>query len=335
VLFKLIPSEKGGYNKTFAATIFFRQKWRVFMKTTLKRVLAFAMTFALLITLVPVNSVSAASKPKLNRTTASITVGKTTTLSVKSKPRNATVKWSTGAKKIATVSNKGKVTGVGIGTAKITAKVKAAKKTYKLTCAVTVNGISKTVSTQKALNTALKNKGVSKITLKTNKSAKYKISKGTYKNIALVVDAPKADVDNSGVFKSITVKAIKSDTFTERAKGNKIKVTADSARVIVSSGAQLSNLTFSSPNANVRLVANGTVDNVAVDASSTVLTIDAKATLGTVAVSDTAEGSRVVIETNSTVKSVAVDARSSEVKINADETAKISRVNINEAAEGS
>lgn len=71
----------------------------------------------------------------LNKTTASVQVGKTVTLTATVKPDNATdktVTWSTSDKSVATVS-KGKVTGVKAGTATITAKAGGKSATCKVT----------------------------------------------------------------------------------------------------------------------------------------------------------------------------------------------------------
>ena len=70
--------------------------------------------------------------PKLNKTKATVYVGKTVTLKVTGTAKKVT--WSTSKKSVATVSSKGKVTAKKAGTATITAKV----GTKKLTCKVTV-----------------------------------------------------------------------------------------------------------------------------------------------------------------------------------------------------
>lgn len=70
--------------------------------------------------------------PKLNKTKATIYVGKTTTLKVTGTAKKVT--WTTSNKNVATVSSKGKVTAKKAGTATITAKA----GTKKLTCKVTV-----------------------------------------------------------------------------------------------------------------------------------------------------------------------------------------------------
>lgn len=81
---------------------------------------------------VSVKSPIVPSSVKLNKTSTSIVQGKTLTLLATvspSKAVNKTVKWSSSNKKIATVSSKGKVTAVGVGTAKITATTTNGKKT--------------------------------------------------------------------------------------------------------------------------------------------------------------------------------------------------------------
>lgn len=73
----------------------------------------------------------------LNKTSASVMVGKSITL----KPtvtgvKNYTLQWSTGDKTIATVTKSGKVTGVKAGSVTVTVKIKDTK--YKASCKVTV-----------------------------------------------------------------------------------------------------------------------------------------------------------------------------------------------------
>lgn len=75
---------------------------------------------------------ASAAKVKINKKTATINVGKTVQLKITG--TKSKVKWSTSNKKIATVTQKGKVTGKKAGKATITAKV--GKKKYK--CTVTV-----------------------------------------------------------------------------------------------------------------------------------------------------------------------------------------------------
>lgn len=76
--------------------------------------------------------ISAATKVRLNKKKATLTVGKTITLKVKGTKKK--VKWSSSKKKVATVSSKGKVRAKKKGKVTITAKI--GKKKYK--CKITV-----------------------------------------------------------------------------------------------------------------------------------------------------------------------------------------------------
>ncbi len=87
----------------------------------------------LALTLSVINPMTAQAAVKLNKTEASVKVGKTTKLKIRG-AKSAKVKWSSSKKKIATVSNKGVVTGKKPG--KTTIKAKVSGKTYKCQLAV-------------------------------------------------------------------------------------------------------------------------------------------------------------------------------------------------------
>lgn len=101
------------------------------MKQTTK-ILGIMLALVLSISMIPTISVSAAKKVKLNKTKATIYVGKTVTLKLKNNKKK--VKWSSSNKKVATVIGKGKVKGKKAGKATITAEV--GKKKYR--CKITV-----------------------------------------------------------------------------------------------------------------------------------------------------------------------------------------------------
>lgn len=197
------------------------------------------------------------------------------------------MKWSSNKKTVATVSKKGVVKAVKAGTANVKCKVVTkSKKQYTLTCKVTVKNaaVSKTVSTQKALTSALKDKNVKNLTIKTDKEVAFNIPSGNYGKVNLTVDAPNADVVNAGTFKSINIKAIKPNTWKEKAKGNTITVTADDARIVVEAGASLSKVTVSQEGGKIKIEAAGTIDAIQIDAAVDVsLAVDG--TVGEVAVS--------------------------------------------------
>lgn len=96
-----------------------------------KKMCAIVMVLIMAFSVTPEN-VFAAKKIKLNRTKATIYVGKTVQLKVNNNKKK--VKWSTSNKKVATVTKKGKVTGKKTGKSTITAKI--GKKKYR--CKITV-----------------------------------------------------------------------------------------------------------------------------------------------------------------------------------------------------
>ena len=241
----------------------------------------------ILTTYQPTTTYAATKAPTISAKKMTLQVGSKKTLTVKKAGKNATLKWSSSKKSVATVSKKGVVKAVKAGTANVKCKVVTkGKKHYTLTCKVTVKNaaVSKTVSTQKALAAALKDKNVKNLTIKTDKEVAFNIPSGNYGKVKLTVDAPNADVVNAGTFKSINIKAIKPNTWKEKAKGNTITVTADDARIVVEAGASLSKVTVSQEGGKIKIEATGTIDAIQIDAAVDVsLAVDG--TVGEVAVS--------------------------------------------------
>jgi hypothetical protein len=101
-----------------------------------KMIVAAVLFFAMFLTVVPTTKVNAAVK--LNKKKVTVNAGKSVSLKL-SGAKNVT--WKSSDKTVATVTKKGKVTGVKAGTAKIVATNKTTKKKY--TCIVTVKEIKK------------------------------------------------------------------------------------------------------------------------------------------------------------------------------------------------
>ena len=254
----------------------------------MKKVFAFVLALAMILTTYqPTTTYAATKAPTISAKKMTLQVGSKKMLTVKKAGKNATLKWSSNKKTVATVSKKGVVKAVKAGTANVKCKVVTkSKKHYTLTCKVTVKNaaVSKTVSTQKALAAALKDKNVKNLTIKTDKEVAFNIPSGNYGKVNLTVDAPNADVVNAGTFKSINIKAIKPNTWKEKAKGNTITVTADDARIVVEAGASLSKVTVSQVGGKIKIEAAGTIDAIQIDAAVDVsLAVDG--TVGEVAVS--------------------------------------------------
>lgn len=108
-----------------------------------KRILVNSLVFCMVLSEINSSSVHVTakkSKIRLNYKRYTMNVGKKLKLKVKGTKKK--VKWSSNRKKIATVSKKGMVRAVKVGTATITAKV--AKKKYK--CKIVVSGKKKIVT---------------------------------------------------------------------------------------------------------------------------------------------------------------------------------------------
>ena len=106
-----------------------------------KKLIMFLLTLCIIaIGIVLPSSITAkAAKVKLNK--ESVTIAKSKSITLKLKGTKKKVKWSTNNKKVATVTQKGKVTGKKVGTAKIVARVGKKKYVCKVQVVKTVNDI--------------------------------------------------------------------------------------------------------------------------------------------------------------------------------------------------
>lgn len=151
--------------------------------------------------------------------------------------------------------------------------------TPSATPAVTAAPADRTVATQEELDAALKESATRSLTLKTDSAEKFMIPAGEYKNIDLTVNAPNADIENNGVFQSVTVQAVKADTWTEKAKGNVFTVTAPAAHIIVAKEADVSKMTIlnTAEKPKLTITAEGNLGLVAVRTAAE-LVLDGKRT---------------------------------------------------------
>ena len=130
-----------------------------------------------------------------------------------------------------------------------------------------------TVKNQKELESAIKD-GATKITIKTGKNVKITIpeSKDAAK-VEFVVNAKKATVTNKASVKSLTV--VNAKAFTESGKNNDIKIATDKKlTVTVAKSAKGADIQVAAEGANVKIVANGEVNSVAVAKSDAKVVIN-------------------------------------------------------------
>jgi len=311
-------------------------------KAVLAKVLV-AVMLMLSVAFAPTTTMKAATTPTLTKSSKNILVGNTYNLNVVNKIAKSTYKWTSSDKKVATVNNRGVVTGIKKGTAVITCTVKASDDTYKLTCNVTVvkpavlfrikNKVTAlnvgqvydvnrtiapsssndkttwvssdtsiaapdkqgkftalkegtvtitgktlsgktdsmtlkvvdkdgTVTNQKELKTLL-GSGVELITIKTAADVDLNIPNGNYSKTKLVVEAPKADVHNYGVFASIDIKQIAANSWYENAVGNLLNVLASDSRIVVSPNAKVK-IEVNAEGAKLTIENNGVIEEVVV-----------------------------------------------------------------------
>ena len=268
-----------------------------FMKKALAVALSTAMVFSAS-SVAGMQSASAAAKfVGLNTTFKTLKVGQK---DYKLRLVNNTQNWkikkvATSNKKIAAVYGKKasyvllKGKSEGRATIKVSLKTTARKtnNTKVLKCKVKVVGAgtttptpspdptpttpsqtSKTVATQAELTAALADTTLKSITVKTDSTASFTIPAGAHTSVDLTVDAPNAEVTNSGVFKSITIAAIKDSTWTENAVGNNFKVDALKARIVVGTSASVTSVSVTKANADVAIIVNGKLAAVTISAKA-------------------------------------------------------------------
>lgn len=245
--------------------------------------------------------------------------------------KGATYQWTTSDRSVATVNKKGEVIGNGQGTAIIRCYAQSSKKSYVAQYTVKVN-TEKKVVTQSQLTKALNNDKLTSIIIETKKDVDFVVPEGEYTNIDLFVNAPNADVENHGVFKSIKILMIKPNTWHEKANGNKIVVKALQARIVVEDGASVDAVKLAKKNAELKVEVNGKVGELKVGDSKTV-SVKANGTIEKLSVNGIAD---VKVEANGSVKEVAVNSAAKvdlsgntkeEIPVSVSESAKGAKVN--------
>lgn len=273
-----------------------RRAWRRCIgkggKQLCRKVLAVSLSAAMTVSFLPADRVNAASEAKqyvsMRTTFKTLQVGQKNRMTLK----NNTAGWkiqkiSTNDESIASVSGRTKdsfqiqAAAVGRTTVKAVLKTTSRKKHTSKTVRCRVNVIAKTeaepqpeppaavtekeVSTQEQLNEALSDSSLTKITIASQNAGKFVIAAGTHENVSLAVDAPAADIENSGVFKSIEIRAVKPDTWIEKAVGNVMRITAKAARLVIDPGAQVKEISLPQADADVKLEVNGKAEKINIE----------------------------------------------------------------------
>lgn len=263
------------------------------------------------------------------------TAGEKITLSVQ-KYKNAKYTWTSNNKKVATVNEKGIVTGVNAGEATIRCKVKSPEKSYIAQYKVKVNTTKKVV-TQVQLDSALKNKKITDLTIAPKSNIDLTIPTGDYSKVNLVVDAPNADITNNGVFKTIKIKNIKANTWYENAKGNRIGVYAKDSRIVIGKESSVDAMSFMTKGATATVQVEGVIKELKVKKENSI-SVTANGTVGKISVDapsnikldgTTKEGIKVEIE-----KEAEGAKLDSAVKVSVETSAKVNLI-LQKGSEGS
>lgn len=284
-------------------------------KGGMKKVMAAVLAATVAVSVFPAGRLTTvkAAKPYVSLRTSfkTLNIGQTNRMTLK----NNTLGWkikkvSTKDRTIAMVYGKTAssfmIKGKSEGRTTVRAELKtAARKKFtqktvrcrvKVIAADTENPEEAKVSTQAELEKALRSRNLKKLEINTDQAGKLTIPAGNYAQTDLTVHAPAADIENSGMFNSITLQAIKPDTWIENAIGNVMKVTAQAARIIVNKGACLNSLNFARADAKVSLEVNGKINEVSISAKME-LTISGKPEVPVkTVIEETAEGT--VLETS-------------------------------------
>lgn len=151
-----------------------------------KKIMAVIFAMAIMITAIPMQADAAV---KLNATKKTLYVGEQTTLKVTG--TKSKIKWSTSNKKVATVTQKGKVTAKSEGSATI--KAKAGKKT--LSCKITVKSKFSASEATKKISCTLQDtgKGVVAILKNNNKVTVNVSAKMAYYSGGQMIDTASDD----------------------------------------------------------------------------------------------------------------------------------------------
>lgn len=309
-------------------------------KKFIKKVAAATLSAAVVLSMLPLSGLMdvSAKAPfvRLNTTFKTLTVGQ----AYKLKLKNNTLGWKVTKvvskdSAVCTAENKKsyvKLTAKDEGRATVQATLKTAKRkgagaVKKLSCRVNVKPVEvpdtpapdipdtpiiekeRTVSTQAELDAALANANIIKLTLSTLDSETFKIPAGEYTNVDFIVNAPNADVENNATFKSVTIQAIKENTWTEKGKGNSIKVTAQKARVVVDTLAVVKEILHTNTEAgtSLQLDVKGTLDNVLLQ-SSVEADISVSDTATVSGMICTAANSDIKLDAKGTVGNIALQA---------------------------
>lgn len=219
-------------------------------------------------------------KPSATLAQTSLEAGTFGKVKVSNVVSGAKVSYNAKPEMVANVDKNGQISAIEEGEAKISVKIVLPKTKYakkkSLTIeagTITVTGKADvTVENQDELEKALLSKSLKMLTIG-EKAETITIPEGDYKDVELLVNSPKGSITNKGNFKTITIKAIAANTYTEQGDKNTIIVACDTmGNFIVDTEKSVQSITFIGTVANVGqlLVKKGSVRDIFVKLSGIV-----------------------------------------------------------------
>lgn len=195
----------------------------------------------------------------LSQTSATVSYGRTYQLTATVSPeaaKNKKVTWASDNAAVATVDANGLVSGVGIGTATISAKDCSGNVA---TCVVTVDAIA----TDTALLYAyMADPAVTNITYASDAVEAFEIPAGDYTTKTLTINAPNATITNRANFQNVIINAIAQNTYNEYGTNN-VYYNASTGHIVVGdTGVATINLATASASVNIENQGNIAAVNV-------------------------------------------------------------------------
>ena len=193
------------------------------------------------------------------------------------------------------------------------------------------------VGTQKEMEAALATTSLTDLKIATNKKVELSIPEEDYALVDLVVDAPKASITNAGAFRSIDLRSIAADTWTEKGNNNRIEVyNTEPVHIIVDTLKSLASLKFNGNinGVNTVDVNSGTVDQLIVAARDSIkASVSGKAKVGSVAV-NAATNVYISGKDSTEIGTIDVNAAGADVGITFSDEGILREINIHKEASG-
>lgn len=129
------------------------------------------------------------------------------------------------------------------------------------------------VTNQEELNKALADETATAVLIETDENQTIVIPAGDYSRLSLIVNAPYTEITNYGVFGSVTIQQIASNTWTESVSGNSIIVDAAACHIIVPSGINVNSMENIQSGSTLAVELQGTISLLALESGSSIVSV--------------------------------------------------------------